>query len=98
MTHNKQIAKTIMECMKEKYIMSIIYKRDTDNKHINRQVEPYEIKRLSGTNEGYLYAYDRTGNVLVKNKKVHETRTIKSFLLNNIIAAKKQKVNFVSRY
>jgi len=79
--------------MTNNLLMSITYKRERDSKHITRQVEPYEIKKLD-TGREYLYAYDRTGGMRNKIR----VRSIKTFLLDNIISAHTQKRVFTSRY
>jgi predicted DNA-binding transcriptional regulator YafY len=81
----KRTNRTIIECIRENFLLSISYRKIETNRIIKRIVEPYELKR-EGDNI-YLYAYDRTGR----------TRNTKSFLLDNILSAYKQDREFRNR-
>jgi predicted DNA-binding transcriptional regulator YafY len=75
----------IIECLENKKLLVITYRKKTTNRVITRTVEPYEIKETG--NDKILYAYDRTGR----------TRNTKSFYISNIISAKKQERLFTPR-
>ena len=79
-------AKTIIECIRNNNIMRLSYRKSSGSKRaIVRMVEPYEIKQEG--DKKYLYAYDVSG----------KTKTIKSFLLENILSAQKQARVFTPR-
>jgi len=81
----KRTNKTIIESIQQKVLVRIIYRKLETNRVITRIIEPYELKEEDG--KVYLYAYDTTGR----------TRSIKSFLLENILSANKQRREFTPR-
>ncbi len=81
----KRTYSSLIECMDSNNLVSITYRKLETNRIIVRIVEPYEFKKED--DKIYLYAYDRTGR----------TRGTKSFLLDNIISARKQGREFRNR-
>jgi len=79
------VKKIVNEAVPYQRVLSMTYRKKTDNKITRRQIEPYELK------DGYLWGYDVSRNQPKKNQ------TMKKWIVKNIMKLQIEQKTFRPR-